>query len=1034
MTDKQSRFVELFRKYMEHHEAYAELAAYVDALRFADVTACIESYLAVARDYVDTDKNALAVFAKLVTTALDKGDPYYALRVEVLIGKPGTPWAARHGALGRGQRDKIAALIRRRKLGLSVTQRRFIEKFADYMRQPASRRKELSDFIFALRFPQLHECLLAYVEVSTRYADDDRNSLTIFWGLSSLALAKGDPYFAASYDARVKSEGSVWAQRFQALGKGPERDELSRQIATRRKGMTATVTAAPADPGEAPSAPATRAQREFTKLFEAFMGSAKADPKALTDYVFKLGPQQKRECMTAYLKASEPYGNDNVKSLYVFFGLASLVLAQLDGYYANKFNVLVHTPGTPWARRYAGLEGRQRGVLEEQITTKTNIKRTSLMDDLKFAYFLKHHRDPTIKALQAFELDANADQRQQLHTVLGSCNRAYVLRQTGDFLSRFDEFIALLNAQPDGLSYLAMLKWCREAPGLQPELRDELYWYAVGKLYLQALVWKPTVYHGRGFNDEETLFLLGVESRSSPYFRDFEKRLDAVTRLGQGPALYREVARAHAALMLFADVYGGRLVPMDEAARVRNLVETLRTDSPETVDALRIPVRGSRFALHDLRIGQTIGDVFIVWWDSRRSEAYVEINGFDRVLFRIDSYDKLGRIKENDAIYGEVWRSTKPLLSAMPVFWDVIGFLPDLVSGGFTGLVKSVIVNYGGAAIAEAAFGDSMTGNILTTAALGALVHHGPAPDDVDVMIAREAIDQMEHRAATGAMGQLERGIAHQETRITSPDRLLTTDQPRLMLPPGRVSASAELAARALRYDPITGELSGITGAQVEAIAGVLTPFPNLRGCAEAWHRVVTANAQAVRDVHALFGSALPKREIAREARRLFNDVREEFWMYVGTSQDLAAREMRDQLSHAGFQIGQDGTAPVLLLGGRYEFRLDVDHIKELGQHPAAAFSATNLQLAPSRENRVALNQLMSQDPHQVDVRLRHGRGTSRAGKLIGDPTSKGSSPKRGLLIDPAHRALSEQAQSDAQAAIDEALRRLEAGGLGDVF
>lgn len=137
------------------------------------------------------------------------------------------------------------------------------------------------------------------------------------------------------------------------------------------------------------------------------------------------------------------------------------------------------------------------------------------------------------------------------------------------------------------------------------------------------------------------------------------------------------------------------------------------------------------------------------------------------------------------------------------------------------------------------------------------------------------------------------------------------------------------------------------------------------------------------------------------------------------------------------FELAKLTKAPVARLytpQGTRDVRLNIDHIEELGAQAMPAFSPNNYQLVFERENTAMLNQIHSQDPFQPDARLTSGRGTSRAGKLRGDPNYKGRAPKAGLISDRGGGALSDAAAVDANAAIDEALRRMDLGAPQDVF
>lgn len=1075
-TEAQQKFIQLFTDAMARADAYPQLAEYIASLKAEALQDCLTSYFEVSQRYGASDKGNLRAFYDLTLAALTKSDPWFALKVEVVTQSRGTLWYTRFNALEAKQKARLNAQVKAKRQALAAATKRFLEKFEAYMKQPKTQIKPFSEYIYALRADQQQECLLAYLEVSVRFADDSADSLRIFWALSSLTIARSDAYYAAKYETRIKAAGTLWNTRFNAL-QPEQREEIAKQIREKKKGLKVDITPPGADSKERGKITQTSTQLKFLAVFDECM--KKKDPRPVADFAMPLPFQQRRECLTAYLQASTRYPDDNPVSLNIFFGLSSLVINRGDAYYAFKYEYLIATAGTLWAKRFDALDDRQKKVLRDEIEKRHRDSR--IIDEVKLEYFRKNQKDPDLKALQAFEPATNADQKKLLRDALDACRHNFVLHKVEEFLKSFDALGDLFKAQKDSAVFVSMLKWIRETPMRPRMLHEELYGYAVQAFCLHAMSGPRGPTYLKGFNDEETAWLLSGEAPKGFYFDDFQERLNYAVYKCHGRADITNVAKAHAAMLLFADLYGVRLAPMMEAAGVRALVETLRTKEPRSIDDLRIPVNAPLFRNAKLRIGQTVGNIFIVWWDSSSSTAYIEINGLEKVLFSVDSYFRLGQMYQDDMTYGEIWRGTQHLLKVIPVFFEIIGYLPDLLSGGFTGLVKAVIINYAAEGISNQVFDGSTGANIALNLVGSALTGHGPKGDDIaddiatavgkegtqlarltDNSLAKVATQgeqqaaklggvpvNLSNRTAAATDGTaarlgpdapkppdtpdapttqgakppdpppLNENIAAQLRGVTPPSR---------MLPEGRISGSAE----------VTSIATGIDAVEAHAISQVVNvEFTKMRGFTTAWNRVASAHRARMNQVRDMFATNMTKREIAHEARETFNTLRTEFWTYVGTSQDLAAREIRDQLSHAGFSIAQDGTAPFIRVrgaNGPVEFRLDVDHMDELGDQPAKAFSARNYRLTPSRENRVVLNQYHIQDPHTPDLRMTSGTGTGRGGKLRGDPNYKGRSPHSALLPDPNNRALSESMAADAQEAIDEALRRLNSSGSDDVF
>jgi hypothetical protein len=993
--------------------------------------------------------------------------------------------------------------ISQQKTALSWIQRGFLSVFEQHMRTP--NQKAVSEFTAKLKKSDyLFDCLLVYVEVSQKAPDDDPNSLIVFFGVSFQAVGLGDSTFAAKYESLVTSEGTIWKRRYDALntwqrdeklkpaidekkkiaiekrGKIKTRDketgkEEEKEVVVQEKFTVPHVPHVPADlEGPRPSPPVTARQREFVAQYKKLMDSPTTKPASFTEYIFKLTGPELVECVEAYLLASIEYGDKNERSLYIFFGTASLAIRKADAYYAFKFEAGKKTAGTLLATRFEALNTDQKKTLNQDIEIKR--KQARILDDLKLAYFQKEKKEPTLQALREFDFVAKSDQFDLLSKALDGINRAFKLYLADDFSKRFDALSSLLGLEPAGervesrrkivnqvltkmepLLFVTLLRRCREAKGVGPTLRHQLYWFMVGILYLQALRARPEAYK-TGFSSEEKLFLFDAEDTGDPYFPDFAIRLDYVWRYSSGPAQFSQSCKGYMGLLLFAAKIGARLVPMVEMAVVRGVVEKLSKEKPQAIENIRIPVNSRHDVGKTLRIYQTVGKIFIVWWEPNLG-AYIEHEGLDGVLFRVDSYDWLGRVYDNDAIWGEVYRSTEYLLVVIPFIFELLVYLPDLVTGGITGLAKSIFINI---AIEHIVDGLGLNANVVQLALLGAgLIAHHVSPGRKGAATSNVGTEFLESERGTAGKllgdggtrnkliepppappisaadhGATQGRLADHDTRgIVGGDAPTTPPRQQLALPQGGVSASSELTALSL-IDPNAANIHAVTpqvqalAAELQAIEGVLAKrFGEMRGFTSAWNQVATSKADRIRRVQGLFESNLSKREIAVQARDTFNELRVEFWRYVGSSNDLAAREVRDQLSHAGFRVPTDGTAPSVVITtsrGVHEFKLDVDHIAELSDQPAKAFSASNFRLAPSEENRIVLNQLHMQDPHLPDARYTSGRGTSRSGKLTGDPGYKGRSPQSGLLTAPGDRGLHEAAAADVQEAIEEALRRID--------
>jgi len=279
---------------------------------------------------------------------------------------------------------------------------------------------------------------------------------------------------------------------------------------------------------------------------------------------------------------------------------------------------------------------------------------------------------------------------------------------------------------------------------------------------------------------------------------------------------------------------------------------------------------------------------------------------------------------------------------------------------------------------------------------------------DYDAGKIRVAVKNVQPDAAHASEANVIRFISREPPAAADKARALgntTAERPQLALPPARISASATRTAATI----------GADAEQVEKVANLLgRPLTEGKGeLAKIWRRCAAKHADRIREVQAMFSDRRSK-DIAERARKVFGDVRDDFWKDIATGQDTLAKTVRDQFNHAGFEFTTAGAPSVQL--GSVRISLDVDHRKELGQFAADALSGKNLRLATPRENRIVLNQLTSQDAFLQDARKTLGRGRSRAGRIRGPF----------LLSAPGDTAVHEQAVDDVAAAVEAALRRLD--------
>jgi hypothetical protein len=587
------------------------------------------------------------------------------------------------------------------------------------------------------------ECLEAFIGVSATYGIEKR-SMTIFWGLSSMALASGDPFFALKYEYLVRPEAHTqWSERFAFLA-DYQKEEERRQIAAKKAKATyldhrrlqlfqeqeEDIQAAKQAKPKPRSAPVSKARKQFLALFERYMlERSKAATVELTEFIQRrLGPTELEECLLAYLDASERYSLTQSPakdfSLSIFYGMASLALHRCGGYFALKFELWTKPEEkTAWGRRYERLRPDQQEVLARDLAAAK--KRTRVLDELKFAYYGKHRKDPDERALRTFDPVPSEDLRHKLLTVLARCDHYADKLWIFDFGKAWDE-VAALYQQKELLALLQLLKWTRGWLEGDKAIRDELYWYGVGALLDHLLRWHPEAYQ-RGFDRDEKAFLLSTDLARHPYYGDFEDRLYYLTTT-RDFGKFAGVAKVHAVLELHAVKRHMTLATMADTKRAYRLLEQVREHGPKKGQQLRIPVKQPENLLKDqnatVAVGDSYGDLTIVWLDGDDT-AYLESRRLEGVLFimyETEYSHQLGQLSQ-DKFYDVLWEQTQHLLVLIPAFFQVLMFLPDLVSGGLSGLARSVAQQYLIGEVTERVFGDDPAGQVFAIAATALTGH-----------------------------------------------------------------------------------------------------------------------------------------------------------------------------------------------------------------------------------------------------------------------------------------------------------------------
>jgi hypothetical protein len=733
MTQAQDEFVKQFEAYLISSKAYPSLANFLKHSRESDLEDCATVFFRVVENehYDVRDERVRKTFFDLCSQLLTRANVYFALRFELLIVRMGTPWQTHFDAQNPATRARLIGLLHRKKTYLSPASRGFIHWFDRIMKSP--REKVGADFQrfmeSYLKYPaSLQEMLLVYIEISRAYLDDNPKSMMFFFILSFYVLPRCDLYFAQQYEIGIKTEGQIWKRRFDAL-KDDQKIKikqilLEKQTVVRQKinykkktevgvgnilienktlslrdRIPNTVPAPKPEPEDwRPAQPQVPAQHQFAIMFTRFMNSEnKKAEQIFSDYLFARSARELQDILETYLEFSKKYPSNDRKSLYAFFGTASLAVERSGAYYAFKFRQRLNSPRSLVAQRFAALQSYQQKELKDDIARME--KRRRIIDDLKFAYYQQNHIDADIRALRNFEITISDEQSVALSLILDRCDRAYYeSRNLDDLYTAFDELAKMLHAENDVTVLYGLAQHCKKGIRNISQVRRQVYWYMVGVLYIKMLPQRPEVYK-RGLNQEELDLFFDAADRSDPYFYDFGLRMDYLWMLYEGPDQWLKIAKASAGLLVEAARMNMRYVPLEEAAEVFGLVEVLKKKKPDFLYGIKIPVTLPNGSGATLRVGQSLGNsihsnTYILWRDPNYGgDVYLQIRGYEGLLFSAD-LATLGRRYFGALVYQAVAEATADIMVVLNLYFQFLTYLPDLMTGGLSGVVQAAIINY----------------------------------------------------------------------------------------------------------------------------------------------------------------------------------------------------------------------------------------------------------------------------------------------------------------------------------------------------
>lgn len=717
LSEAQKDFAKLFANYMKDG-AKAELFAFIDRQDFTELDRCMSLYFLIDILVTQRDRSR-TVFTKLAERIAGH-NLNAALLAGVLVSTPGKLWRAHYEELEGSQKSRIDRIVSKQRAKLPRAQRDFVEAFMKYMKDSKRLIVELAKLIASMKPGDSQASVRLYLELSEAYEDEaGKRSLDVFYFLSDRALRTGRSTYALEYEKGIADTASLLHARFDALGLDP-RQGAERQLSLRasiKKAIEDDALKPGARPGESKLPPLNKDQADYVKLYHAYVDGGKGEQMvAFERALAKADGDMLAGFVAVYLDdSSRHYGDPpSSRSLEIFFGTLWWALDKSSSFYAVKVKSYIDAKDSLWSRRFNALNilqygNRLRAKIEEKIANKR------LLDDLKIAFWLKSNKDPTLAELRAFEPVTPPPDFKAIDDALSQIDVAVGANSLESLDKGYSSVAAAIEAQTDPKARWVlvkrMLEWTRQRSTVRGRLYCRLaYMQGVGLIYMASAKTYVGPYWS-GFDEAEREFFFDIpERKADRYVADFAAQIDGTCRQRGGRApkprdpaypnwdpgknddAYTLLAKAEAGLLMCAGRMGLPLTPPITAAALRGGVEEAWDRHRDNLEAIRIRIDGRKAGIADLKVGQTIGNVYILWWDKRSDTAYVQVQGYGQVVFEAGPR-RLGRIYEDYQIWGKVAEYTEGIGLAIPFMFQILSYIPDLVSGGITGLVKGILID-----------------------------------------------------------------------------------------------------------------------------------------------------------------------------------------------------------------------------------------------------------------------------------------------------------------------------------------------------
>jgi hypothetical protein len=479
-------------------------------------------------------------------------------------------------------------------------------------------------------------------------------------------------------------------------------------------------------------------RRRFRKIDPKTGETAKkAREKVVTDlqgFIARLKTREAVEaCLAAFLaehaKLGEARSDSQVLAVFqlLVYRLTSLIQADLLLLQVLRGRLTEDRPKDGLREVFALLPAyRQQELLKRlddfiAIERRQAHKKKSLIDELRDAYKIRHAgRFPTLHDLYLFEPLPAGAAKDRLKAAFdarhGACvtswrkiNRKFTAENLDAFFKSRKRFIDFVHRhRGTGLDLHQLWFWMVRQMNVTLDRNDrwqgrvevvsnsrlnaDLYLLLTYALFVRGTADRNFPLNRGGFTSaEDQLFYapLRHEWYAADYAFAFRQGLRSTPR-------FYKLAQTHLGLYLYGESLGTH-VTLARSREAQGISKARAALGPGDLFGQVVDLRGQSgpdFAKGLLRIDDEVGvreGRFRIYYVAGAKQVYIEMLSLSNVLFQVtDTW--LGDQVVAQA-YDLVYEKTKHLADAIPFVFEVLGYLPTLVTGGLYAVAKEVVVD-----------------------------------------------------------------------------------------------------------------------------------------------------------------------------------------------------------------------------------------------------------------------------------------------------------------------------------------------------